>query len=138
MSLDSIMAALAVVEATISGIRKAYSKAPPSLNAWPCFVNFPDTADIERATNLRKPTHHIKVLLFVLKGAVLPEAEAELRPYLDSTLNAFDGHVTLGGTAGNSRITGYKYGILEYAGVPFLGISFDLDVTEWTTVTYVA
>ena len=138
MSLENIMSAIATVEKDIVGIKRAYDQAPNSLNAWPCFVNFPDSGQIQRTTSLRIPVHTIKLLLFVLKGADLPSSEAKIRPFLDATLDAFDGHLTLNGACSNSRILSYKYGVLAYGGSQFLGISFDLEVTEWTGMSFTA
>ena len=138
MSLSNIMTAISVVEATISGVKRAYDKAPPMINQFPCFVNFPDSGTVERSPSLRRTVHKIKLLLYVLKGADLPTSEAELRPYLDSTLDAFDTHLNLNNNCSSSRITAYQYGVLTYSGQPYMGITFDLDVTEWTPKTFVA
>ncbi len=138
MSLANVMTGISQVEATIANVKRAYDKAPPALNEFPCFVNFPDTGDIDRTPSLRMTKHHLKLLLYVLKGAALPESEAKLRPFLDSTLNAFDSNLTLKSNCNNSRITRYSYGVLTYAGQQYLGITFDLDATEWTPYAFSA
>jgi hypothetical protein len=138
MSINDIMTAIAKVESTITGVKKAYDKAPVALNMYPCFVNFPETGTIERSPSIRRTVHKVKLHLYVLKGADLPTSEAEVRPYLDSTLYAFDTHLTLFGFANTSRIVAYNYGILTYSGNPYLGIVFDLDVTEWTSLNFIS
>ncbi len=132
MSLSSVMTAVSVMETAITGIKKAHDKAPVSLNTFPCFVNFPDSGDIKRAASHRETWHLIKMLLYVLKGADLPSAEAEVRPYLDLVLAKFDSDLTIGGTVATSKIVAYRYGVLYYAGNPYLGISFDLEALEIT------
>jgi hypothetical protein len=137
MSLDSIMTQIATVESGIVGVLKANDKAPATMNVFPSFVNFPAGGTIDRRPSTRWPTHKIILELHVTKQ-VLPEAERLLRPYLESTLDAFDGHLTLNGTCGNSRITSYQYGVLTYNGQQHLGITFTLEATEITPFTFVA
>ena len=136
MSLASVMTAIAKVESTVDGVKASYDKAPSMLNRFPCFVNFPESGTIERSPSLRRTVHHVKMLLYVLKGADLTVAEAEARPYLDSTLYAFDTHMTLFGGATTSRIVNYDYGVLTYSGQQYLGITFSLEVTEWLGMTF--
>lgn len=138
MSLSNIMTQIAVVEATITGVKRAYDKAPASINEFPCFINWPESGDIDRRPSSRWPTHHIVMELRVLKGGALPMAEAEIRPFLEATMNAFDSNLSLNGACGNSRIIHYDYGVLPYNGTQFLGISFKIDVTEITPYTFSA
>ena len=138
MTLKNIMTQIANVEMTIDGIKRAYDQAPPAINQFPCFINFPEAGEVNRSPSLRRTTHTIKLLLYVTKGADLPSAESELRPYYDKTMDAFDTHLTLFGFCSNSQIVRYAYGVLSYAGQPYLGISFDLSVVEWTPFTFSA
>jgi len=137
MSLSSIITQIAAIEGDISGIKKAHDKAPSNINAFPCFINVPDSGEITRKPNTRWVTHHIKLELYVTKQ-IIPEAEALLRPILESTLNAFDAKLTLNGSASNSQITGYQYSVLSYNGQDYLGITFDLNAVEYSNVNMAA
>lgn len=135
MSVQSIIAQLAVLQEEIAGIRKAFAETPDSLNAFPCFVNFPASGDIDRAPSQRKVHHTIKMQLRVTRQD-LPSAENKVRPYLDLVLNKFDTHITLNGTAHRSAITHYDYGELPWGGQTYLGISFDIEVWEDVVVAF--
>ena len=135
MSIQSIITQVASLEATVSGVKHAYDTADSTINEFPAFINFPESGVINRTPNLRKTIHRIKMLLYVT-DSVLASAEAELRPYLVATLDVFDTHLSLNSSAASSQIVGYKYGVLEYGGQKYLGISFDLDVTEWIPFSF--
>ncbi len=137
MSLDAIMTQIAAVESGIAGVKKANDQAPASMNVFPSFVNFPAGGKFDRPPSIRWVSHTITLEIHVTKQ-ILPEAERLLRPYLESTLNAFDTHLTLNGAASNSRITAYQYGVLTYNGQQHLGISFTLEATEVVPYTFVA
>jgi hypothetical protein len=51
-------------------------------------------------------------------------------------VNTFDQNLTLGGSALKAAVVDYKYGMLEYAGVQYIGIKFTLEVTEIEQVVY--
>ena len=138
MSLDLIMTQISVIESAITGVTKANDKAPATMNVFPQFVNFPEGGPkIERVPSARWVTHQITLELHVTKQ-VQPEAEAKLRPFLELVLNTFDSNLTLNGTASNSQIQAYKYGVLTYNGQPHLGISFTLTAVELTPYDFKA
>ena len=135
MSVQTIIAQLAVLQAEITGIRQAFAETPDKLNAFPCFVNFPSEGDIDRAPSQRKVKHIIKMQLRVTR-ADLPSAENKVRPFLDLVLDKFDANISLNGTAHRSAITHYDYGELPWGGRTYLGISFDIEVWEEIPKTF--
>ena len=138
MSLESVIAGAgtvvedAITAGTLSGIRKVFTEAPDALNELPAVQILPDDGDLvyPRKSGLREIKHHLKLLLYVVSGGSLAEAETLLRPYVQKVIGVFDQHITLGGAAMSSGITRYEYGILSYAGVDYLGITFSLTVEE--------
>lgn len=139
MSLDAIMTEISKIEADIEGVKVVNDKAPATMNAFPQFVNFPagSPKPIDRRPSARWITHSVIMELHVT-DQVHPDAEALLRPFLERVLDAFDAKLTLNGSASNSQITNYKYGILTYNGQPHLGISFTLEATEIVPFAFAA
>jgi hypothetical protein len=132
MGLDEIVTGAADVVSRVSGVARAFAKAPDSLNELPAAVVFPDNGDITypRQANLREVRHKLKVQLFVVKGGSFAEAEARLRPFVPAVIEAIDQAVTLGGSATGAGVTRYQYGVLTYADVEYLGVTFDLTADE--------
>lgn len=138
MAIESIITQVAAIQAAISGILRAYDQAPESLNELPCFVTFPANGDLEwpRKPNLRRTQHALKMMLLVSRGGDLALAEKKLRPFIAQVIQTFDQHLTLGGTCASSGISRYEYGHVEYAGVPYLGITFTLQALELEPVVF--
>ena len=136
MSLESIITQVAVLQAAITGITRAYDNTPDSINDFPCFINIPASGTIERQPHTRITTHSIKMQLFVIRHANLPSAETKLRPFVALTLDKFDANLTLGATCWSSWITHYDYGVLTFGGRQYLGIVFDLEAIEREAKTF--
>lgn len=138
MALETIITGAALVAAGLVGVRRVHDKAPDSLNELPAIVFAADTGDLKypRPANLREIKHQLKLLLFVNRGGDFKEAETELRPYVQRVIELFDQNITLGGAATASGITRYEYGILTYAEVDYLGITFNLTAEEFQPVVF--
>jgi hypothetical protein len=132
MSIETIITELATLQAEIPGINKAWDKTPESLNSFPCFVNIPASGDIKRLANQRQARHVVKMQLRVLRADSL-SAETKVRPFLELVLDKFDAHISLNGKAVYSQIIHYDYGNLSWGSADYLGISFDIAVTEITS-----
>ena len=136
MSIESIITAIAAIQKTITGVKRAHDNSPESLSELPAFVNYPAYGDIGRAAGLRMTTHLVKMQLYVTKRVDLAREEAKVRPFIALVLNKFDANLRLTETASVSGITHYDYGVLSYGGTPYLGISFDLEVIENEPTTF--
>lgn len=135
MSLENILTQIATIAGQIEGVKKAHALTPESIAELPNVICFPASGDIERAPNLRITKHKIKMQLRVSR-ANLPSAENEARPFLAKVLDKFDQNVKLNGSCENSAITHYEYGALDFAGSPYLGWNFDLEVVEKQVVNF--
>lgn len=135
MSVANIITQLAAIEGAILGIKKAWDKAPESLSELPCFVNFPVSGEYIRDPMRRVVRHTIRAQLYVVRSDLL-SAEATLRPFLEQVMDALDADLDLGASCDYHRITRYEYGALMYGGVGYLGMSFDLEVSEFTSKVF--
>lgn len=133
MSLETIITGAVQVAAEIPGVLRVFDQAPDALNELPAVTAHPDTGELKypRPANLREVKHHIKLQLFVNRGGSLQEAEATLRPFVQLFFDRFDQNLTLKGNATSSGITRYEYGILTYAEVDYIGITFHLTAEEF-------
>lgn len=137
MSLDAIIKGAVQVQKTIPGIREAFENAPESLNNLPCFVTYLDSFTVERAgANLKTIIYTLKMPLLVSRSADLAGSDATLKPFLRQVVDVFDQNITLFGNAWYTEVKSGKYGVIEYAGTPFLGIDFTLEAQERYTVVY--
>jgi hypothetical protein len=138
MAVDAIIKGAVWVQQQIPGISAAYIDAPTSLSQLPCFVTYPGTGEIEwpRRPSARTITHDLNMDLYVQKGGDVQAADRILKPFIDNVIATFDQNLTLNGTAFNSGVIKYQYGVLEYAGVQYLGIKFVLRAMEYAQVVY--
>lgn len=136
--IDAIIHGTAKVEMTIPGINGAFTDVPSSLNQFPCFLNYPSTGDIEfpRQMNVRSTTHTVNIDLLVQKGGDLSAADRLCKPYIAKTVQVFDQNVTLFNSCLIAGINHYDYGVIEYAGVQYIGIKFTLKAIEKEQVVY--
>ncbi len=135
MAIDTIITNMASVQQGIDGVKVAYVYAPAKLGPLPAFANFLSSGDISRVAQAEYRVHVIKMQLYVVKG-ILPEAEKQLRPFLEKTLTAFNSNITLSGAVDTSAITNYEYGGMDYGGHDYLGISFDFTAVEFLAQNY--
>lgn len=138
MAVDQIILGAVNVQKQIPGIKAAFQDAPSSLNQLPCFVTYPDSGQLDwpRTSGRRKIEHDACMDLYVQKGGDLASADRILKPYIDKVIEAFDQNLSLGGACVNSGVVSYKYGMLNYAGVEYLGIKFILKAVEMQQVIY--
>lgn len=140
MAVDAIIKAAAKVQRAITGIVVAFEDAPSSLNQLPCFVTYPADGNLQwpRQPSVRRIEHDLQMDLYVQKGGDPQAADRLLKPYINLVISTFDQNIQLGGTCLNSGVVNYKYGVIEYGGVQYLGIKFTLKAVEKTQVVYKA
>jgi hypothetical protein len=128
--IQDIMKQVASIESGINGIKQAFDEPPSAINNLPCFANFiGPSGTINRSTSRRETPHSVTMNLYITKK-IIPEAEKDLRPFIDRTLDKFDSNISLNDTCQYSMITNYEPGVMEYNGQEYLGIAFTLIAVE--------
>lgn len=135
MSIETVINQVVKIQKEIDGVRKAYEYLPSSINAFPCFVNFPDSGDMNVTPSRRETRHTIRMLLYMSKADTIV-SDKNLRPFIEKVLDKFDENVTIGGKCSYSRIRHYDYGMLMVGNVQYLGISFELEAVELEGKTF--
>jgi len=135
MPVQTIITAIAAIQATIAGVKIAYDNPPHNLNAFPCFVNFMGPAEVNYTPSRRETKHTIKMQLYVSKQ-ILPEAEKILRPFIDLTLDKFGQNLQLNASCAYSMVRNYEPGVLSYGNTSYIGISFDLLAVEHESISF--
>lgn len=145
MAIETITAALAAIEATITGLSagRCFDQTPSSIDISPPFVlNVIESGTILRSAGQgsRETTHTIKVHLAVADQSDLRVAEKAARPYINRFIDKMDQNKTISGTCVVSEVTGYRYGPIQLheGDAGYLGIIFDLDCTEQEDVVFAA
>jgi len=138
MSVSDIIVGAVKVQNTIPGIVQSYPDMPASLNSLPCFVTYPSKGQLQwpRQGMVRTITHDIHMDLYCQKGGDIATADRLLKPFLDTVIETFDQNISLSGTCVTSGVVDYDYGVLNIAGVDYLGIKFVLRAVEKTQVIY--
>lgn len=138
MAVDNITDAVANICKGIDGIANAYSDAPDSLISFPCAVVYPGKGNIDwpRNSHVRRVTHDLVLDVYFSKGTDTASSDRMAKSYIDTFINTFDQNITLQGTVTNSGLSDYTYGVLEYAGVQYVGIKFTLTALEISQVIY--
>jgi hypothetical protein len=101
-------------------------------------VNYADEGDREwpRQPNRQVVTHNFFSDLYVQKGGDLAAADRLLKPFVDLVITAFDLNITLGGSCLQAGVVHYKFSVMKYGDVDYLGIRFTLKAVEYQTVAY--
>lgn len=138
MSVEAVIEGANTVLATLTGIKRVWANAPESLSELPATILTPEKGTVAwpRRPNLRDTTHDLRLTLLVNRGADLPSADQALKPWVDTVIALFDAHVTLGGSCLAAGVSDYTYGHVEYGGVPYLGITFNLKAREVSQVVF--
>lgn len=141
MSLQSVMTALAGVEALVSGLStgRCFDVAPNVVEvSLPACINVVKSGTIARGVGqgLRLTTHTILAeLLLAQPGTDLPTAETIARPYVSSFITKLDQNRTLAQTCLDAEVTGYEYGEIKLnsQNPGYLGVVFTINATEEET-----
>lgn len=139
--VNDITDSIATVCKGISGVQAAYSDAPDNLSVFPCFVVFSDTGSIERNMSVRHSRHNLKMQLYMSSGTDTASKSSLAKSFIDLVIDTFDQHKTLKNAAGvptcvTSDILDYKFGVMSYGALEYVGISFTLSALEVKQVVY--
>jgi hypothetical protein len=149
---QSILDNLAYLMATVTGTKKAYSRAPMSVPddklpaaiiltgaARPTGKSTPGITELVRSYRCRWYVAHIQ-------QGVTGEAETNVLPYLTGGLAIFLAHPALGKGTANSQVpfvmdAVYKGDsgvtvLSDFAGQQYLGVEFNLDITYKVIFSY--
>lgn len=152
MSVETVKARLAQIQAGITGVKRAFSHGPGAMppGDLPCFVNFtgPARHDFLLAGNdqdIETRTYIMRLYVRPVGQGIDGEAERLCEPFFPRVRDIFAGRPGLGlGTTG-SHLAGVQRAIflgdsgtsvLRYNGQDFIGIEFRLEVSEYVEVVY--
>jgi len=147
VSISTVTGACATIQADIAGVSKAFSFAqtPDSLKTatLPCFTNFPGAATYAGAgTHQATETRAYQMMLWITpvnRPAEAARNAESIEGYINLVRNAFLDRPGLGGLqyVRSSTLTGDDGPVVQdYAGISYLSIVFNLEVTEIAEVTY--
>ena len=121
-------AALAVIEAAIPGVARAYAEAPDTIEGnLPAFVNVPGQSTWTCALYIAQRGEGIE-------GEIIRRCY----PFFDLVRDALQGHQSLGGVKGVLKVTyqgdnGIAFERLKYQNLIYSGIVFRLQITSRVT-----
>lgn len=141
-TIPAQMAALAVVEAAITGVLHAFEDPPDAAPSdLPCFINFPGASNLanwpysdEEAAEANETRAWECRLLVAARGtATIGEVIRRCKPFYDLVRDAFQGHQQINSTAGVLKVTylgdnGLSFNRLNYAGQMYSGIIFRVQI----------
>jgi hypothetical protein len=126
-ALEAVIAALATLEAGLTGVVVAYSTMPEALGAMPAWLNYPYQGTLSGDAGTTRELHTVVAELVVARGDSMT-AEAAARPYLALFPMALFRDPTIAGTASTVNEVRYRYGQFTFAGETLLGIRFEVDL----------
>lgn len=137
MSVQTVKAKLAEIEAAITGITRAYAQAPHALTTadLPAVVNFLGAAEYDFLTvgkvTREKRTYLVRVYVAPVSSGAAYEAEKLCEPFFARLRDALGNAHTLAGLVSDARLTadgGVQ--VFGHGNVDYIGIEFRLLVTE--------
>ncbi len=148
MSVETVKAALATLQAQIAGVTRAYEDAPYSLppSDLPAFVNFAAAAGYDyRAADVEgyvivTREYRMRLLVAAVQTGIPGEAEALCKPFFTSVPVYFFARPSLGGVSmvqmarivADGGIQAFPWGQNE----AHIGIEFRLQVGEYVSIQY--
>lgn len=139
MSLPLILDQIAIVAGTVVGVSKSLSRPPDAITDDKTAVAFPldGTIDSTTQSGLEIRQHNIALRVFFTRQSPTTEQViGNAIDLLEGMLAAFRAKVMLNGTCSDCSITGYRFGVIPYAGSPFIVLELTMLVTEKPSVTY--
>ena len=136
MAIETIITALAALEAAITGVVKAYDNVPGGLNELPAFVNYPKSGRLHFSAAGGGQSDHTIVCELRYSKAITGEADKKLRPFIKLFRNKLAANLTISGTVDTVNDIRYDYGILPpIGGEEYMGVRFEVDVKETEAIT---
>lgn len=146
MSIATVKAKLATMQAAISGVKHAFAQAPSTISPAdaPLFVNLTGAGAANYAAlgdYHRDMTRIYTMRLYVLPVALgIPgEGERQVEPLIAAVYDYFNARPSLGGIVVVSYITrdtGVTRLAFEEGGAPWIGTDFVLTVEEYEDITF--
>lgn len=158
MSVENVLAGLAVVENRIkgvtNGVNHVYDYPPNSLNSadLPCFVNIPGKervrwdggSDEAETAGLATRVYHCLLYVIPRAAGVSGEVVKVTVPVLDVARTIFQSSQTLGGQKfimsvnylGDSGVRELKYASSGGMDMGYMGVEFQVEVTERIVAYY--
>ncbi|MGD8499058.1 MAG: hypothetical protein PVJ86_00330 [Phycisphaerales bacterium] len=128
MTVAAVLSQLAIVEATITGVKRAHDETPESLSEFPCFINYPRRGTVTPVDAcLAVHGLHTVVCELHITRQDLPTAEGVARPFIDLFVKAVWADPKLSNTCDTVNEIRYEYGRLEFGREQHLGIRFEVD-----------
>ena len=127
-AFENVFTALALLEATITGVSVAHTLTPEKLNDFPCFINMPSRGSTTFGPAGEYESHDTIIAELHVARGLLPEAESAARPFKNRFEILLLADVTISGTV--STITGLRssYGSLTFGDETHLGWRFEIDI----------
>lgn len=154
MTVATIKPRLAVIQAGITGVKRAFAQAPGSLppGDLPLFANFTGAARhnwqiIGHDQDLETRNYLMRLYVRPVGQGIDGEAERLCEPFFVSVRDAFASRPGLGLGVAGSHLAGVQQAVflgdsgvsvLRYSGQDFIGIEFRLEVNEYVEVNYEA
>ncbi len=129
--VDSIIAALVVLEKAVAGVREAYDSTPETLNVFPCFRNMLRTEETGWGSFGRLEVRYNILAVCHVARVYLPSDEVLCRPIVNKFRAAVFADSTLGGLVANVEKMTATYGAAEWADETHLVIRFELECLHW-------
>jgi hypothetical protein len=127
--IAAILGAISITEPMLTSIKRVYVTPPKTVQDVPCFIIIPPALKVERGSGgLRIKTYTVRLRCLVSDESV-ERAYDLVDAFREAIVDAFDGDLTLSGTA--SFITGpnvEEAGGSEYGGMAFSGMDCLLTV----------
>ncbi len=152
MASELVVSRLAILQAQIAGIRRAYSEPPETISVMdmPLFINLVGPGSHDLATigeNYDLETRLYRMRLFIRPSVTgFPgEGETEARPFIRAVTSFFQGRPSLGGgaLAGLDEVQESAViadsGVMQalmFGGTAHIGIEFTLQVKEYVFYDY--
>lgn len=123
--------ALPATPAGADGIRSSSANIPNQLPARPCVLVFPDQGALDAGGGIRigQLTWFVRLYYDEVGGGDLERDSDELRDWLSLFLDQHKAQVHLGlaATVQATRTTGYRLGVLRFAGVDYTGLELRVE-----------
>ena len=131
MSISGVRSAINTALDTISGLR-TFATLPDTINEFPAVFVMPRSGEYDYDVG-GDMTHKYEIVLLIRRWGEVTEAQDDLDPYCDEagtySIKAAVDAATLSTYADAIRVTGFRdYGGIEFAGINYIGVRFDVDV----------
>jgi hypothetical protein len=131
LPVETICSALAKIAQQANPQAQVFDTLPESVGRLPAILIYPGSGTVQwpRGPSTYVVEHTIELrLLFSRSDA--PSSDAAARPWIEKMRAAIDADRLLGGIAEDSGVTGYRYGVIEYGGVQYIGIVLTVRALE--------